>query len=139
MHLGGSWDDFVGESMTTLAEKFTAAADRAVAKFSVGTYTYKEITGETYDPDTGVVTRPEVTVSVPAARYNIADDKRAQMSYSERTSIVVMAGADLGAVVPQVGGLVIYPDGSRHRVVYVESDQYGAAHFLHVTRFPDGS
>ena len=122
--------------MTTLADKFLTAAQKTVLKFSVGTYTYQDVSGETYDTDTGVVDRPVVETQVPAAVYAISDDKRAQMTYSEDTCIVSMAGLDLGSVIPAVGGLVIFPDGTKHRIVLVESDQYGAAYFLHVTVTP---
>lgn len=124
--------------MTTLAEKFKEAAQKNVAKFSIGTYTYKF--GSTqYDPDTGTVSRPSSSVNVPAARYNITEEKRAQMAYSEKTCILAIAGNDLGSVVPKIGGEVVFPDQTKHRVVWVEPDQYGAVYFLHVTVNPIGS
>ena len=122
----------------TRTELFRAAAASTIGKFSVGTYQYLDAT-ETYDTNTGLVSRVVTTTNVPAARYSIRADKRAQMSYSEDTCIVAIAGTDLAAVVPEVGGIVIFPDATRHRVVYVEFDQYSAAYFLHVAVTPDGS
>lgn len=124
--------------MTTLGDKFKAAAQKNVLKFSIGTYDYQKLSSS-YDPDTGDVTNAESVVKIPAARYNISDDKRASMSYSEETCIIVMAGLDLGSVVPKTGGIIIFPDDTRHRVVYVEPDQYGAAYFAHVTVTPIGA
>lgn len=124
--------------MTTLAEKFREAAQRNVIKYSVGTYEYNFGSAQ-YDPDTGAVSRTPVSTTVPAARYNITEEKRSQMAYSEKTCIVVMAGLDLGSVIPQIGGEVVFPDQTKHRVVWVEPDQYGAAYFLHVTVNPIGA
>jgi hypothetical protein len=125
--------------MTALSDKFKQAAQKVVAKFSVGDYSYQDISGETYNADTGTVTRVPITTLVPAARYEVDEDKRASLSYSEDTCIVAMAGLDLGAVVPKVGALVVFPDTTRHRIVYIERDQYDACYFLHVTETPIGS
>jgi len=118
--------------MTSLGDKFKEAAKKSVAKYSIGTYSYK-FGSSVYDPDTGAVSRAPTSKDVPAARYNITKDKRDQMSYTDDTCIVVIAGLELGDVVPQIGGIVVFPDLTKHRVVWVEPDQYGAAYFLHVT------
>lgn len=125
--------------MTTMREKFTVAAQRTVAKFSEGLYTYQDVSGESYNTDTGKVARPTVDTIIPAAVYAVSAEKQAMMTYSEKTCIVAIAGLDLGAVIPAVGGLIVFPVGTKHRIVHIETDQYGAAFFLHVTVTPIGA
>jgi hypothetical protein len=123
----------------SLADEFKEAAKELIDEFYSGEYTYLFPSSESYDPNDGSVTSPETPKTIPAARYNISTEKKATMSYSEDTCIVVMAGIDLEEVVPEAGGAVVFPEGTRHRIVLVEPDQYGAAYFLHVTRTPDGA
>lgn len=126
--------------MSTLGDKFREAARDIIYKFSTDEHELHHIVSESYDTNAGMVTRDEVIVPLPAARYELSDDKRRNLPYSEDTCIVAVAGLDLGAVVPKVGDLVTFPNSTlRHRVVWVVPDQYGAAYFLHVAETADGS
>lgn len=118
----------------TLAEEFSLLARELTEEFSVGAYAYTFIEKE-YDATTGESQKDYISVrNLNAARYDHREEERTDRTFSEDVWTVVVAGYELGNVVPQIGGIVEFPDSSEHTVLAVDYDQYAAAYFIIVKK-----
>ncbi len=114
-------------------------ATELVAEFSteIGVSTLRQITGDTYDTTTGLLTPAHTDHETLIAFDEIQSEEATSESYLAEHQMAIIAGNDI-TVEPQEGWFIIKPGGaSTHRIVSVITDQYSAAFFCHIQRKPE--
>ncbi len=121
--------------MTTFGQEMRELAQEMTEEFSeeLGMSTLRRKTGQTYDPDLGTNTPTYTEYTAYMVFTNIETEEVQNADYLKEHEKCVVAGDDLG-LKPQRDDLVVKPDATSHRVVYVGTDQFSAAYIIHIEK-----
>ncbi len=120
---------------TTFGQEMVELAQELTEEFSeeIGLSTLKRPNGQAYNADTGAYTETFLDYTAYMVFENIQAEEVQNIDYMKEHEQCTVAGDDL-TVTPQNNDIVQKPDTTKHRVVNVLTDQYGAAYIMHIER-----
>lgn len=107
-----------------MAQSFRNVAHDLVEKFHTGVFTFRKPL-EFYNTATGQV---EVTYSATTVVKAVDDEIKSKLygNITKGSILVITSGLHLGEFIPEVGDMIIFPDGIEHRIVEEYHDAYFA-------------
>ena len=119
-----SFADDMRELASDLTEEFSE---------DIGKSIFKHLVIDIYDTDQGKVSKEYEEYPVNAVYEKIKASGVIDAAYISEHTQCTIAGSEID-VVPSVKDLIVFPDGTTHKIISRDFDQFKAAFILHVEK-----